>query len=288
VDDICYDAWGERLSGGAVAVNQYLYTGEQYDAGLGKVYLRARYYSSGTGRFSQMDEWLGHSLQPISLNKFNYADGDPLLNYDPTGNFSLSSISTANAARGALTTVKGLTYVGYIGKAIRAAFIGTGVLTLRFRLEVRKCRRSQGKRCLIPNLVVNGSDYPESMWHISDAQKGKGSNGIPITCEVTYKKGGNGKSGWYKNLPECKGKTGGSTGMECDEYPFFTTKEGGLVRYRSNQVSLRPICGHCNAAFGINVWGGAVRRVKTGKKLVVATGGPLSFYFVNGTFGTKQ
>lgn len=33
--------------------------------------------------------------------------------------------------------------------------------------------------------------------------------------------------GWYRNRRACKGKSGGNTGKDCDEYPFRSTREGG-------------------------------------------------------------
>ena len=92
-DDVRYDAWGEVLTGGDIGENQYLYTGEQFDSGLGKTYLRARYYDAEVGRFSQMDVFSGWVHDPISRNRYVYANQSPIGNIDPSGNFSLSSIS---------------------------------------------------------------------------------------------------------------------------------------------------------------------------------------------------
>jgi len=75
----------------------YRYTGEQYDAGMGQYYLRARYYDpdQGVGRFTQMDTWAGSSLNPITLHKYGYANADPGNLVDPTGNFSVGSVMSA-------------------------------------------------------------------------------------------------------------------------------------------------------------------------------------------------
>lgn len=102
-DDVRYDAWGEQLAGGDVAENQYLYTGEQYDDGLGKVYLRARYMSTGVGRFSQMDQWEGTKENPITQNKYLYGSANPVLYNDPSGfTSSLHDIQAATTTNLAL------------------------------------------------------------------------------------------------------------------------------------------------------------------------------------------
>jgi len=59
--------------------------GEQFDAGLGLYNQRARYMDPRTGRFSQMDLWQGRRKKPASLNKYAYAENDPVMNSDPSG-----------------------------------------------------------------------------------------------------------------------------------------------------------------------------------------------------------
>jgi len=62
-----------------------LYRGEQYDSDLGLYYLRARYYNPTTGRFMSRDPENGNGLDPKSLHKYLYANGDPVNGLDPTG-----------------------------------------------------------------------------------------------------------------------------------------------------------------------------------------------------------
>ncbi|ELS31339.1 MULTISPECIES: RHS repeat-associated core domain-containing protein [Pseudanabaena] len=65
--------------------NSYLYTGEQFDAGVGQYYLRDRYYNQAIGRFTRSDTWEGNTNNPLSLNKYLYANGNPLAFVDPSG-----------------------------------------------------------------------------------------------------------------------------------------------------------------------------------------------------------
>jgi RHS repeat-associated protein len=48
-------------------------------------YAQQRYYRPGLGRFNRVDPWEGDVLRPITLNKYLYANGHPLLYVDPDG-----------------------------------------------------------------------------------------------------------------------------------------------------------------------------------------------------------
>jgi len=50
-----YDAFGEEKDPDDMDTNRFRYCGEYYDIESGTIYLRARYYSAGTGRFTQED-----------------------------------------------------------------------------------------------------------------------------------------------------------------------------------------------------------------------------------------
>ncbi len=285
-DSYNYEAFGQLLNQTGTTENSYLFTGEQYDSGLDQYYLRARYYDPSQGRFTQQDTWMGNNSDPVTLHKYLYANADPGNMVDPSGRFSMGGLSASFSITGTLSTIATSSFSRFIGRAIVQSLVVAKTVSISLKQEIKKCRVTRGKKCRLPNIVVNGSDYPESQQHISDAQKGRGSNGIPITAKVTYKRGGSGGNRrWYANKPECKGITGIKAGKDCDEYPFFTTKEGGLKRYTRKQVSLRPIASCCNRGFGRRIWGGAVRKAKTGDKFIVAPYGPISFYFVNGKFG---
>jgi RHS repeat-associated protein len=63
----------------------YGYTGEQWDASAGLVFLRARYYDAGTGRFISKDPLSGFVTKPQSLNRWVYVQNNPVNRRDPTG-----------------------------------------------------------------------------------------------------------------------------------------------------------------------------------------------------------
>ena len=54
----------------------------------GLVYLRARYYAPQDGRFLSRDAWGGDYNRPLSLNRWNYVEGNPVNFVDPSGHFS--------------------------------------------------------------------------------------------------------------------------------------------------------------------------------------------------------
>ncbi|MDY7076883.1 MAG: RHS repeat-associated core domain-containing protein [Chloroflexota bacterium] len=61
------------------------YTGEWWDADVGLLYLRARWYDGVTGRFTRRDPWRGHHQWPLTLNPYIYVLANPILRVDPTG-----------------------------------------------------------------------------------------------------------------------------------------------------------------------------------------------------------
>ena len=75
-----YDAWGNpETPGGLTAATPFGYAGGYTDA-TGLVYLINRYYSPQLGQFISVDPDLADTLQPYA-----YANGDPVMNSDPTG-----------------------------------------------------------------------------------------------------------------------------------------------------------------------------------------------------------
>lgn len=88
-DSYAYDAFGVLLDSTGNTVNQYRYTGEQYDPNSGFYYLRARYMNPSAGRFINHDPFEGHRSDPMSLHKYLYANGNPVMNRDPSGLISI-------------------------------------------------------------------------------------------------------------------------------------------------------------------------------------------------------
>lgn len=81
-----YDAFGNLKVAYTDDTNPYRYCGEYFDIETGTYYLRARYYSPRTGRFTQQDTCLGSYSDPLSLNLYTYCYNNPLIYHDPSGN----------------------------------------------------------------------------------------------------------------------------------------------------------------------------------------------------------
>jgi len=72
-----YQPYGETLSSAGSETSPFAYTGEQVDAS-GLVYLRARYYAPGIGRFFQKDP------SRLEQNTYQYAASNPINFSDPS------------------------------------------------------------------------------------------------------------------------------------------------------------------------------------------------------------
>lgn len=88
-DTYDYDAYGVLTDSTGTTENDFRYSGEQFDSNLDQYYLRARYYNQNVGRFHTMDSWKGNNKNPLSLNKYNYTESNPVMNVDPSGRFMI-------------------------------------------------------------------------------------------------------------------------------------------------------------------------------------------------------
>lgn len=104
-DTYIYDAYGNLLKQTGTTDNDYLYTGEQYNAATGLYYLRARYMNPETGTFTSMDSYAGTLDNPVSLHKYLYANANPIMYTDPSGYFSLAECSVVKGIQSTLNSV---------------------------------------------------------------------------------------------------------------------------------------------------------------------------------------
>ena len=61
--------------------------------------------SPETGTFTAMDTYAGTLDNPVSLHKYLYANGNPVMYTDPTGNFSLMETSVAQGIQATINTI---------------------------------------------------------------------------------------------------------------------------------------------------------------------------------------
>jgi RHS repeat-associated protein len=80
-----YTPFGVPLWSEGGGTTGYGFTGERWEAYSELLFLRARYYHPGTGRFISQDSWAGSAYRPQTMNRWSYANGDPINLTDPTG-----------------------------------------------------------------------------------------------------------------------------------------------------------------------------------------------------------
>lgn len=80
-----YDGNGNTRLLTGTTLNNYRYTGEQFDPNLGFYYLRARYMNPNSGRFLSRDSYAGNIYDPASLHRYTYCANSPVNYADPSG-----------------------------------------------------------------------------------------------------------------------------------------------------------------------------------------------------------
>ena len=81
-----YSPYGEKVADGEGDSNAIAFTGKQHDDVTGLTYFGARYYDPEVGRFMGMDAVGFSDDNPISFNRYAYANNNPYRYKDPDGN----------------------------------------------------------------------------------------------------------------------------------------------------------------------------------------------------------
>jgi RHS repeat-associated protein len=134
-DKYAYTPFGIPCGKTGSTVNPFTYVG-----GLGVMaeadglyFMRARFYDPRTGRFLGKDPVEGTLLQPMSLYRYNYAQGNPLVMLDPTGlvNYRKLAWGTVHTV-GGVSGVAGSVAIGIVTSPTgigAVACVGTGILS---------------------------------------------------------------------------------------------------------------------------------------------------------------
>jgi RHS repeat-associated protein len=252
-DTYVYDAYGTLLSSSGVTTNSYLYTGEQYDKNLGEYYLRARYYSPSEGRFTGRDPFDGMLSEPLSLNKYAYVHGNPINSTDPTGMLIEEQIVGLDIG----ATLQAQAYATIQASTIRSSIFALGVGTLNLpqllkliitERQLKECNVAKNEECQagVPIVFFGQRNLEQSIiettTHIESAiASGKHS----LLSAWDTKPGGHGlrtrRTKWYQSELACNKTPYLPNTKTCDEYPFFSTNEGGQLNYRFGRVSLKIV-----------------------------------------------
>lgn len=118
-----YDPYGEITGGAREYESLYGYNAEEYNTVTGLTYLRYRYLDNETGRFTQEDNYLGSIINAVSLNRYTYANNNPVMYADPSGHWPKLSNIGKTLARNAST-------IGAIAGIVAGAVAGVAVATI--------------------------------------------------------------------------------------------------------------------------------------------------------------
>jgi RHS repeat-associated protein len=136
-----FDAFGAQIASTGATANNYLYSGEQFDPTLSLYNLRARYYNLLTGRFETADPAPGKIVDPGTLHKYVYAQGDPVNLSDPTGRDILEYL--ASLGRGARSVIEGtrigessLCYLRFVSDITNLLAVGFNTASRLIRISL--------------------------------------------------------------------------------------------------------------------------------------------------------
>lgn len=131
---------------------------------------------------------------------------------------------------------------------LKKVVTGTLLVARAARIEAMRCIRTPRRCRLNANVLITGGDMPHTARHIRDAQLGHGSSLVrsPFWLNRDERTAGKGARRWYRNMQQCNSGSrtqfaaaNGNRGA-CDEYPFYSTRQGGRRNYPSI-VSLRLV-----------------------------------------------
>jgi RHS repeat-associated protein len=179
-----YDAWGNMQQNtgsfafsGSGLVNDFTYTGREYDDESGLYYYRSRSYDPAIGRFLQKDPQQGNRDDPQTENHYSYAGNSPVNRTDPSGEEELveaaeefnSAINKAAAAFVGFFDGFGVTNLEFLGQYLGLVNMGVSGPALDAQaLALTEARVALDKEAL--GIVVDG---------IGDLKPPSPADGIP-------------------------------------------------------------------------------------------------------------
>lgn len=249
-DTYAYDAFGNLSAATGNTPNVYRFAGEQLDPNLGFYYLRARYMSPELGRFVSSDPYAGSTYDPPSLHKYMYAHNDPINKIDPTGMFSIVSVSITISINSTLASILGGLYLAYkdikgVVDQIKTLLVEIPGLNLN---ESAKADELRGLR--VPQLKVGlggvsvelptnlGGGAVDKSYEIVK-ELVKGTWGEALVSIWSHSAGT-----WMAELPEVNGIPGHYKSCEFNRYVFQTYQlqlVSGLAAAKAYQPALQVI-----------------------------------------------
>jgi RHS repeat-associated protein len=87
-----YGAFGATVGASEGVANRFTFGGHRKDTENGLVFMNARYYDPDLGRFISADPIVPDPSNPQTLNRYSYANNNPISNVDPTGHGAVATI----------------------------------------------------------------------------------------------------------------------------------------------------------------------------------------------------
>ena len=133
-----YSPYGELIgSGGADEFVPFRFAQGYLDEETGLQKHGVRYYGMGIARWTQLDPVFGQITDPVTLNRYQYANCDPANNVDPTGRSVSGCVSDlASVVAGYVDFAAGLTValVGPVTGPATPVTVGAGLAVMSFGL----------------------------------------------------------------------------------------------------------------------------------------------------------
>lgn len=167
-----YDAWGKILSeytvaadgllvrwmdNAAAGINPFRYKGYFYDEESGLYYLNSRYYDPVTGRFLNADSYINPTGDILGYNMYAYCGNNPIMGYDPMGEWNWGNIIKAVAIVITVTVVVAATIATAGSFAIAAGAVSATAVTAATTGAIVGGLVA-GSAEIVSQCVVNGTD----------------------------------------------------------------------------------------------------------------------------------